>query len=266
MKIKNLIGFAIACAAGSMLILTLQIMRLDNNASTQRYVQEGIDRQAAIVVTLPDVDDVLERSPVFDETRRATAPTTINANTPLQQAVDAIVLANNGLLKQSPARPSTVTLVSGIWDVGRGSMPTSPQWEVLKRPFTHYINGLKQFLAYKIPKVLFVDPALYDDVKPLVDEAVENGAGPTRVLLRSLTQIREDFGEAHTVNSIRTSKNWLTQGGAMVANSPQALLEDFNPLVMSKLKLTRDAARWNPFGTDGFLWLDGEWQVLSMRC
>ena len=50
MKIKNLIGFAIACAAGSMLILTLQIMRLDNNASTQRYVQEGIDRQAAIVV------------------------------------------------------------------------------------------------------------------------------------------------------------------------------------------------------------------------
>ena len=92
---------------------------------------------------------------------------------------------------------------------------------------------MKQFLAYKSPKVLFVDPALYDDVKPLVDEAVENGAGPTRVLLRSLTQIREDFGEAHTVNSIRTSKNWLTQGGAMVANSPQALLEDFNPLVMS---------------------------------
>ena len=31
----------------------------------------------------------------------------------------------------------------------------------------------------------------------------------------------------------------------------------YNPMVMSKLFWTRDAARLNPFGTDSFLWIDG---------
>ena len=256
MKIANLIGFAIACAAGSMVILTMQIIRLDNNASTQRYIQEGAERQAAAVVA-DTSDTILEPQPLFDATRRAKLPDGVTAATPLQQLVDAIVLANNPLLKQAPLRPSTVTLVSGIWDVGRGDMATSAQWEVLKRPFSHYINGLKQFLAYKIPKVLFVDPELYSDVKAMVEEAVENGAGPTRVLLRTLADVRRGFGYGDAVNAIRSNKQWLAQGGPLVANSPQALLEGFNPLVMSKLRLTRDAARWNPFDTDGFLWLDG---------
>ena len=263
MKIKNLIGFAIACAAGSMLILTLQIIRLDNNASTQRVMQGsgGTERQA----TLSDGDDdarmdtdgLLVHFPPLDASRRAIVPPSITATTPVQQAVDAIVQANAALLSGSPVRPSTVTLVSGLWDLGRGSMATSPQWEALKRPFSHYINGLKQFLAYKIPKVLYVEPSLYAEVKQLVEEAVSNGAGPTKVVSARMADVRADFGRADDVERIRKSREWLLQGGAAVANSPQALLSDFNPLVVSKLRLARDAARWNPFGTDGFLWLDG---------
>ena len=65
-----------------------------------------------------------------------------------------------------------------------------------------------------------------------------------------------DFGQADAVNRIRADAAWLAQSEA-VANSPQALLPEYIPIVMSKLKLTRDAARWNPFKTDGFLWLDG---------
>ena len=42
-----------------------------------------------------------------------------------------------------------------------------------------------------------------------------------------------------------------------LSSAPQASLEYYNPLVMSKLRLTRDAARWNPFHTDAFLWIDG---------
>lgn len=31
----------------------------------------------------------------------------------------------------------------------------------------------------------------------------------------------------------------------------------YNPMVMSKLFWTRDAARLNPFNTESFLWIDG---------
>ncbi|CAE7938710.1 unnamed protein product, partial [Symbiodinium sp. KB8] len=34
-------------------------------------------------------------------------------------------------------------------------------------------------------------------------------------------------------------------------------MELYNPLVMSKLLWTRDVARWNPFNTDSFLFIDG---------
>ena len=43
-----------------------------------------------------------------------------------------------------------------------------------------------------------------------------------------------------------------------LAHSPQAKMELYNPLVMSKLLWTRDVARWNPFNTDSFLFIDGE--------
>jgi hypothetical protein len=61
---------------------------------------------------------------------------------------------------------------------------------------------------------------------------------------------------SEALNRVRGDAAWLAQSD-MVANSPQALLPNYVPIMMSKLKLTRDASRWNPFNTDGFLWLDG---------
>ena len=56
----------------------------------------------------------------------------------------------------------------------------------------------------------------------------------------------------------RTSKLWVEQGEAAgwLINSPQARLEGYNPLVMSKLIMLRDAARMNPWGARYHMWMD----------
>lgn len=55
-----------------------------------------------------------------------------------------------------------------------------------------------------------------------------------------------------------TSKLWGQQGDAAgwLAKSPQARLEGYNPLVMSKLLLLQDAARLNPWGSRYHMWMD----------
>jgi hypothetical protein len=60
------------------------------------------------------------------------------------------------------------------------------------------------------------------------------------------------------VQAIRTSKLWTQQGDitGWLSKSPQARLPQYNPLVMSKLSLLRDAAKINPFGSRFHLWMD----------
>ena len=58
------------------------------------------------------------------------------------------------------------------------------------------------------------------------------------------------------VQAVRTRDDWLSQA-SWLPNSPQASMALYNPMVMSKLIWTRNAARMNPFNTDSFLWIDG---------
>ena len=58
------------------------------------------------------------------------------------------------------------------------------------------------------------------------------------------------------MQAIRVRPDWYSSAD-WLSSAPQASLKFYNPLVMSKLRLTRDAARWNPFNTDAFLWIDG---------
>ena len=60
------------------------------------------------------------------------------------------------------------------------------------------------------------------------------------------------------LQAIRTSKLWKHQGdvAGWLAEAPQSKLPQYNPLVMSKFMLLRDAARLNPWGSRYHLWMD----------
>ena len=79
---------------------------------------------------------------------------------------------------------------------------------------------------------------------------------PTYVIFKTLDDIHDEFPDFDKVQNIRKKREWYSRAD-WLSSAPQASLEFYNPLVMSKLRLTRDASRWNPFHTDAFLWIDG---------
>ena len=75
---------------------------------------------------------------------------------------------------------------------------------------------------------------------------------------RAATDLHTYFPYYDRLTAIRTSKLWSAQGdiAGWLANSPQARLAEYNPLVMSKLIMLQQAARTNPFGSRYHLWMD----------
>lgn len=138
-----------------------------------------------------------------------------------------------------------LTVVTGIWDIGRDQAG-----EGFARAWSHYVERFKELLSAQLPMVVHV--ASKD--AGWVREA-RKGL-PTEIVERGPESFAERFDFYERVQEIRTRKEWREQAG-WLANSPQATLADYNPMVMSKMFLLHDASIRNPFGSEYFLWLDG---------
>ena len=73
-----------------------------------------------------------------------------------------------------------------------------------------------------------------------------------------MTDLQAYFPYWDRIQSIRLSQLWQSQAEAAgwLKNAPQARLEGYNPLVMAKPFLLRDAARVNPWGARYHMWMD----------
>ena len=156
--------------------------------------------------------------------------------------------ANSELLKQNRASspPATLTLVTVMLDLGRHKLGGG-----FARPFSEYINRMRSFMAYDLPKVVFLDRAHLSEFQPLID----GSPGPVHVIPFSTEQLQAEFPWHAQVQAIRGRESWSHQQ-EWLSHSPQATLEFYNPLVMSKVNLTLQAAALNPFKTEGFLFID----------
>jgi hypothetical protein len=78
----------------------------------------------------------------------------------------------------------------------------------------------------------------------------------TVVNFMSLEELKEWFEFTNKTNQIRKQEDWLSQA-SWLKESPQASLECYNPLVMSKMFMLNNVTIWNPFNSDYFFWIDG---------
>ena len=137
---------------------------------------------------------------------------------------------------------SDLTIVTGLWNINREG-----------RPFEHYIDNFKKFL--NIPQNLFI--YIPKEYEYLVWE--KRSSHNTFVRLYELEDIKNMYAPHwDKTQEIRTNPDWynLTGEGGWLKNSPQATLEWYNPIVMSKMFLLHDVTIWNPFNTEKFIWLD----------
>jgi hypothetical protein len=135
-----------------------------------------------------------------------------------------------------------LTIVTGLWNINRQG-----------RPFEHYIEHFKKFLD--MPYNLFI--YIPKEYEYLVWEKRSRENTFVKVYeLEDVKRLYDPFWEK--TQKIRTNPEWLnlTGEGGWLPGSPQASLEWYNPIVMSKMFMLHDASIWDPFATEHFIWLD----------
>ena len=72
-----------------------------------------------------------------------------------------------------------------------------------------------------------------------------------------LENFRENFNLYEQINNIRTSSEWYDQPGASwLKSSPQAKLDMYIPISLTKIRLIKNASELNPFKSNKFFWID----------
>lgn len=146
------------------------------------------------------------------------------------------------IIKPTISSDKNLTIVTGLWNIGRTG-----------RGFQHYIDNFKLFLD--IPQNLFI--YIPQEYEYLVWE--KRSPENTYVKIYELDDIKHMYSPFwDRTQNIRLSDKWFNQTGehGWLADSPQATLEWYNPIVQSKMFLLNDITIWNPFDTDYFYWLD----------
>ena len=139
---------------------------------------------------------------------------------------------------------SNYTIVSGLWNLGRD-----------ERNFeSHYLAKFEEFLQIDANMILFIPKELEEFVWK------HRNLDNTFIKVTELEDLKTNLYAPHwdKTQGIRTSKEWLniTGEGGWLSKSPQATLEYYNPVVMSKMFMLHDASLYNNFNTEYFYWLD----------
>lgn len=139
---------------------------------------------------------------------------------------------------------NNITLVTGIWDIGRSSL--SEGWA---RPFQHYLDKFESLLKVEENLIVFGESSLRDFVFHRRSEK------NTQFIERPLSWfINNEFYPL--IQQIRNREDWKNLSG-WLKDSTQARLENYNPLVMSKVFLLHDAKIMDKFDSEYMFWIDG---------
>jgi len=160
--------------------------------------------------------------------------------------MDGLILDGNYINKansiEKPKLDSKLTVVTGLWDLNRPG-----------RDFNAY---LEQF-----EKLLDIDCNLYIYIQKEYEHIVwkKRQKHNTAVRVYELSDIKDMYGSFwDKTQEIRTNPEWYNKTGenGWLKNSPQATLEYYNPIVMSKFSMLHNVTIWDPFESDYFVWLD----------
>lgn len=140
---------------------------------------------------------------------------------------------------------SNVTIVTGLWDLGRGELK---EW--MRRDFEHYKKKFFEMIQSNIPMCIWIPSSLKDEVMSIRSEH------NTKIFIKEVKDFETWFPFFEKHEKIRTDPEWYNVEG-WLADSPQAALKYYNPMMMCKVFMLNDSAIINPFNTEYFYWIDG---------
>jgi hypothetical protein len=136
-----------------------------------------------------------------------------------------------------------ITLVTGLWDIGRGNM-----YDGWSRSFQHYLDKFEQLLSVNNNMIIFGESYLEEFVWRF------RNRNNTQFIVRNKEWFKSTV-PYDKIQQIRNSPNWYNQSG-WLKESTQGSLELYNPLVMSKMFLLHDAKLLDQFNSEQMFWID----------
>lgn len=139
-----------------------------------------------------------------------------------------------------------IVWVSGLFDLKRGEGGNGD----FQRSMEEYYARFQRVLDRGFEMVIYIPRDFEAHLR--IDKS------RIHIVYMNTTDLHTYFPYFERLTAIRLSKLWNDQAvqTGWLSNAPQARLAEYNPLVMSKLKMVRDAARLNPFGARYHLWMD----------
>jgi hypothetical protein len=138
---------------------------------------------------------------------------------------------------------SNITLVTGLWNIGRENLE-----EGWSRSFSHYLEKFEQLLKVEENLIIFGE----EELEKFVWERREQSN--TQFIRRDKSWfIKNDFYDK--IQKIRINPDWYNQS-SWLKESTQGRLENYNPLVMSKMFLLNDARIFDKFNSEYLFWID----------
>ena len=138
-----------------------------------------------------------------------------------------------------------ITIVTGLWDVGRGNLES---WA--KRDFSYYKERFFEMLEVDVQMCIWIPSDLKSDVERI------RGDKPTRIFIKEVSDFNTWNPFFDEIQKIRKDEKWLSQSG-WLRESPQAALESYNAMMLTKMFMLNDTAIMNPFNSKYFYWIDG---------
>lgn len=135
------------------------------------------------------------------------------------------------------------TLVTGLWDLKRGTLTE------FGRSFDDYLKNFNNLLSLDFNMCVYVPKELISHVESL--RSYHN----TRILEYNLEDFKKYFDFFDDVQNIRKKEEWYKQAD-WLEQSPQAKLEYYNSVCMSKFFLVHNAVVTDQFDSTYYFWID----------
>jgi len=138
---------------------------------------------------------------------------------------------------------STITYVTALWDLNRGSLGEG-------RTYDEYKERFKELLAVPYLNLfVYVDPA---DA-----QFVEDNFKGQKLFIKETTlgDLKSWTSFDPMIQAIRTKDEWKDKA-SWLRDSPQSVLKDYNNVVMSKPFMLNNARIWDPFESTHMYWID----------
>lgn len=156
-----------------------------------------------------------------------------------------------------PVQPfeMNITLVTSLLDIGRSALDDDAF--KFRREMQMYMEAMADWLTHDYNKVVYTSKDVADELLKTASDKVK---ATTKFVYTTREELRSKWigpDNYDKIQKIRKSDEWLNRA-SWLSNSPQAGLADYNPLVMAKMFMMRDAARQNHWDTTHFVFIDAK--------